>query len=99
VIAPQPGGKLTSARAELLTQYGSAASGWKIEDGQFHLDVRVPPNTRATVRLPGATLANVTEGVSAVGSATGVTSATQDGDVVVVEVGSGDYKFKYPKSS
>jgi alpha-L-rhamnosidase len=99
VIAPQPGGKLTSARAELLTQYGSAASGWKIEDGQFHLDVRVPPNTRATVRLPGATLANVTEGVSAVGSASGVFSATQEGDVVVVEVGSGNYKFNYPKAS
>ncbi|HEY7394919.1 MAG TPA: glycoside hydrolase family 78 protein, partial [Gemmatimonadaceae bacterium] len=87
VIAPQPGGKLTSARAELLTQYGNAVSGWKIEDGQFHLDVRIPPNTRATVRLPGATLANVTEGVSAVGSASGVFSATQEGDVVVVEVG------------
>ena len=99
LIAPQPGGKLTSARAELLTQYGSALSGWAIEAGQFRLDVRVPPNTRATVRLPGATLMQVTEGAGAVGSSSGVTSATQDGDVVVVEIGSGDYKFRYSKSS
>ena len=96
VVHPQPGGGLTSARAELMTQYGSAASGWKREDGQLRLDVRVPPNTRATVRLPGATLAQVTEGARGVVSAAGVTSAKQDGDAVVVEVGSGDYAFSYP---
>jgi alpha-L-rhamnosidase len=90
VIHPQPGGGLTSARAELMTQYGSAASGWKLENGQLKLEVRVPPNTRATVRLPGATLAQVVE------SGKAATSATQSGDAVVVEVGSGDYLFSYP---
>jgi hypothetical protein len=53
-------------------------------------------NTRATVRLPGATLAQVTEGARAVATSVGVTSARQDGDAVVVEVGSGDYVFSYP---
>jgi alpha-L-rhamnosidase len=96
VIHPQPGGGLTSARAELMTQYGSAASGWKLEGGQLRLGVRVPANTRATVRLPGATLAQVTEGARAVATSVGVTSARQDGDAVVVEVGSGDYVFSYP---
>ncbi len=96
VIHPQPGGGLTSARAELMTQYGSAASGWKLDGGQLKLEVRVPANTRATVRLPGATLAQVTEGTKAVSSATGVTSAKQSGDAVIVEVGSGDYVFSYP---
>ena len=96
VIHPQPGGGLTSARAELMTQYGSAASGWKLEGGQIKLDVRVPANTHATVRLPGATVTQVTEHDKAVGSATGVTSATQGGDAVIVEVGSGDYVFSYP---
>jgi alpha-L-rhamnosidase len=95
VIHPQPGGGLTSARAELMTQYGSAASGWKLEGGQLRLDVRVPANTHATVRLPGATLAQVTEGGRAVASATAIKSATQVGDAVVVEVGSGDYDFGY----
>jgi alpha-L-rhamnosidase len=98
IIHPQPGGSLTSARAELMTQYGGAASGWKIEGGQFHLDVRVPPNTYATVRLPGATLAQVTEGARVVASVPGVTSATQDGDAVIVEIGSGDYAFTYPSA-
>jgi alpha-L-rhamnosidase len=98
VIHPQPGGTLTSARAELMTQYGGAASGWKLESGQLRLDVRVPANTHATARLPGATLAQVTEGSRAVTSAAGVTSARQDGDAVIVEIGSGDYVFSYPVS-
>jgi alpha-L-rhamnosidase len=90
VIHPQPGGGLTSARAELMTQYGSAVSGWKLDGGTLRLEVRVPPNTRATVRLPAATLAQVTEGGKA------VPSATQSGDAVIVEIGSGDYVFSYP---
>jgi len=95
VIHPQPGGSLTSARAELMTQYGSAASGWKLEGSQLTLAVRVPANTRATVRLPGATLEQVTESTGAVAAALGVTAARQEGNAVVVEVGSGNYLFSY----
>jgi alpha-L-rhamnosidase len=95
LIGPQPGGELTSARAELMTQYGSAGSGWTIDGGRMTMNVRVPPNTRATVRLPGATLAQVTEGGRAASTAPGVASANQRGADVVVEVGSGEYAFAY----
>ncbi|MDB4884376.1 MAG: alpha-L-rhamnosidase [Gemmatimonadetes bacterium] len=95
LIHPQPGGGLTSARAELMTQYGSAVSGWKLDGGRMLLSVRVPPNTRASVHLPGATLAQVTEGTRAAATAPGVTSAVQSGGDVVVEVGSGEYAFSY----
>jgi alpha-L-rhamnosidase len=96
VIQPRVGGGLTSARAELMTQYGSAASGWTLAGGRMQLDVRVPPNTRATVRLAGASLAQVTEGARGVASAPGVTSARQEGSTVVVELGSGEYAFSAP---
>jgi alpha-L-rhamnosidase len=95
LVAPRPGGELTSARAELMTQYGSAASGWTIDGKRMTLTVRVPPNTRATVRLPGATLARVMEGTRAVASAAGVTSAAQSGADVELNVGSGEYSFAY----
>jgi alpha-L-rhamnosidase len=95
LIHPQPGGGLTSARAELMTLYGSAVSGWKLEGGRMNLTVRVPPNTRATVRLPRAMLAQTTEGARPVATAPGVTSAAQRGSDVVVEVGSGEYVFAY----
>ena len=96
IVAPQPGGGLTSARAELLTPYGSALSGWTIAGGRMRVTVRVPPNARATVHLPSARLASVTEGGRAVVGAAGVTSATQTGDTVTVSIGSGEYVFDYP---
>jgi alpha-L-rhamnosidase len=96
IVAPQPGGGLTSARAELLTPYGSALAGWAIAGGRLRVTVRVPPNARATVHLPSARLASVTEGGRAVVGAVGVTSATQTGDTVTVSIGSGEYVFDYP---
>jgi alpha-L-rhamnosidase len=94
-VAPRPGGGLTSARAELLTPYGSALSGWTIAGGRMRLTVRVPANARATVRLPSARLAAVTESGRAVTTSDGVTSATQSGDEVVVAIGSGEYVFDF----
>jgi alpha-L-rhamnosidase len=94
-IQPQPGGGLTYARAALNTMYGMTASAWELANGQFRLDVTVPPNAHATVRLPGATLAQVTESGRALDAADGVTRAFQDGDVVIVEVGSGQYRLVY----
>ena len=94
-IAPRPGGGLTSARAELLTPYGAALSGWTIAGGRMRVNVRVPPNARATVRLPSARLGSVMEGGRAVATSDGVTSATQSGDDAVIEIGSGEYAFEY----
>lgn len=51
-VRPLIGGPLDSARAELETPYGKAASGWAKRDGRIELDVIVPPNTTATVEFP-----------------------------------------------
>lgn len=52
LIAPKPGGKLTSATGELETVYGKVKSSWVIIDGLFKLDVTIPPNTSAIIILP-----------------------------------------------
>ena len=52
-IGPRPGGGLTHASARHRTPYGIAECAWKREDGNMDLDVIVPPNTTASVRLPG----------------------------------------------
>jgi alpha-L-rhamnosidase len=95
LVQPRPGGRLTSALARLDTIRGEAASGWAIADGRATVTATIPPNARGTVRLPLATLAGVTEGGIAAARAPGVKSAVQDGDDVVVEVGSGTYRFSY----
>ena len=96
LIRPQPGGGFRSVAATLHTPYGPVGSAWRVDGDTFRLAVRVPANTRATVRLPEARLEQVVEGGRPVAAAGGVTRAAQDGDAVVVEVGSGAYAFAYP---
>ncbi len=95
LVQPQPGGGFTSVKASHETMYGPASSAWTLKDGRFELAISVPPNTRATVRLPKAQLAGVTEAGQALAKGNGITDSRQDGDAVIVEVGSGDYRFAY----
>ena len=100
VIAPQPGGELTSARTSLRTMYGEAVSAWTIEaseDGtkQFTLTAVVPPNAHGTIVLPDAELESVNEGSAPAAAAVGVDRAVQEGDAVRIAVGSGRYVFSY----
>ena len=98
LIQPRPGGGLTSVKASHETPYGKVASAWTRADGRFELLVEVPPNTRATVRLPKAQLASVTEGGSPLGDGNGISGRRQDGDDAVVDVGSGRYRFSYSEA-
>jgi alpha-L-rhamnosidase len=51
-IAPKPGFGLTDARAELVTPFGSAASGWTIDGETVRLEITVPANAWARVIIP-----------------------------------------------
>jgi len=95
IIAPHPGGGLTHAASRLDTQYGTVASSWQLANAQLTLTTEVPPNTSATVRLPGATLAQVTESGRRLAATDGIRTFRQDGSAVVVEIGSGTYTFTY----
>jgi alpha-L-rhamnosidase len=96
LVQPQPGGGFTSAKASHETRYGRLASAWTLASERFELAVEVPANSRATVRLPKAVLASVTEGGRALSSGDGIAGYRQDGSSVVVEIGSGRYRFAYP---
>ena len=54
IFRPRPGGGLTSARAELESPHGLIRSAWSIEGGRFRWEIVVPPNTTATVFVPGS---------------------------------------------
>ena len=94
LIQPQPGGGLDSAKASIDSVYGMVSSGWKISDGKLTLSLEVPPNTTATVRIPGAKLADVAESGKALAGRAELSRARQVGDAVVVDVGSGKYAFE-----
>ena len=96
LIQPQPGGSLTHARATFNSMYGEIESAWEwTEKGEFRLSVNIPANTSATVRLPGATTAQVTENGQALSEAEGIIRTHQEEAATVVEVGSGQYEFVY----
>ncbi len=95
LIQPQPGGGLTHVRATLNSMYGEIGSAWALTEDHFDLAATLPANTRATIRLPAASLAQVTESGRGLEAASGIERAYQDGEVVVVEIGSGDYQFVY----
>jgi alpha-L-rhamnosidase len=96
-VQPKPGGGLTHAKATLQSPYGEIASAWQLSEGDLRLQVTVPPNTRATVRLPAKSLSQVKEVVDGKGKAmkagNGVLSAKAKGGVATIELGSGQYAF------
>ncbi|WP_144122477.1 family 78 glycoside hydrolase catalytic domain [Catellatospora sichuanensis] len=66
LVAPRPGGGLTSARSAMQTPYGQAVSDWSVSGGVLTLRVTVPAGTSATVRVPAASAAAVTAPAQAV---------------------------------
>ena len=61
------------------------------------MNVEVPPNTAAIIRLPRARLADVKESDKSLENSEGITDIHQDRDEVVMRVGSGQYSFEYPQ--
>jgi alpha-L-rhamnosidase len=55
VIAPKPGGGISSARAFHDGPFGRISASWTLEKSGFRLAVEVPPGTIATVELPDGT--------------------------------------------
>jgi alpha-L-rhamnosidase len=94
-IAPRVGGGLTSASASLETRYGQVTSAWRQVQDTFLLDVTVPANSSAEVTLWDSRLDRTQEGGIPLDRAIpGVRAAHQVGNDVVVDLGSGTYRFR-----
>jgi alpha-L-rhamnosidase len=72
---------------------GRIETHWRIDGDRFLLNVRIPANTTATVYLPSADAASVTEGGNSLDQAEGVRLLRVDGDLAVVTIHSGHYEF------
>lgn len=92
-VAPIMGGGLTHAKGTLDSVYGMISSEWALTPVGSHLDVSVPVNTIATVSISAASAGDVLEGGNALDQVDGARVLSEDGETVVMEVGSGDYSF------
>jgi alpha-L-rhamnosidase len=91
LVAPEAGFRWVKAAYHSIR--GEIASAWKLEDGRFELEVTVPGNCTATVHIPAAAVALVTEGGQPASKAEGVKFLRQEEGRVVFAVGSGHYLF------
>lgn len=92
-IRPQPGGGLTHARAEYTSAHGLISSGWKTDNGQFELDVTIPPNTEALVFIPTDDIDSITESGTSLSETAGVIMIAEEEGKALVQIGSGTYRF------
>ena len=83
ILHPRMGGGLTEVSASYHSVYGEVAVNWKQDQEKVTLDITVPHNTTATVRLDGAK--QVLEG-------DGVDFAPGNG-FLEGRAGSGNYRF------
>jgi len=95
LLAPHPGGGLTSAGVEFLSLYGKIKSAWRIEGNAFVYDVTVPANTTATVTLPAAITGIVSMNAKPLDTSP-IKGLKQAGESVTFSIGSGSYSFSYP---
>ncbi len=93
-IAPAVTGELEWARASTRTPFGPVTSDWRKRGRTLELRVDVPVGSVATVRVPAENVAAVTESGEPLDDADGVRSVRDDGDAVLVTVGSGRYAFE-----
>ncbi len=93
-VAP-PSAGLARASGSVPTIAGPVVVSWGRRGAGpgLHLDLDVPANASAVVRLPATTASNVREGGGAAASAPGVQVTSVGGGVAVLGVGSGSYRF------
>lgn len=96
VIAPQPGGKLNRAAFGYDSVRGLIESSWAREGDHLVVEVTIPANTTATVRLPAADVGAVTESGQPLGGQPGLGQAKAEGGIVSIPVESGTYRFAMP---
>ena len=94
-VHPHPGGGLTHARVTYNSLRGSIEAGWRMESGKIIVEVTVPANTHAAVRLPGAAACYVMESGIPLEEAPDLGNVHMVEGDMVCEVGSGRYSFEY----
>lgn len=94
---------LSWVRGAIHTVRGRIASAWRKEKGRVHLDVTIPANVSAEVRVPGEIVRDgrVTEGDTSfwdngfVDGVEGIRAAAEEDGMLTFDVGSGCYRFAF----
>jgi alpha-L-rhamnosidase len=94
VIHPHIGGNLSHAAASLETYYGKVSSAWKLAGENLEMTITIPANTKATVHIPTTSASSVKEMGKLISAVPELKLLKSNNDEVVVELGSGEYRFE-----
>jgi alpha-L-rhamnosidase len=94
VIAPVPGGNVTSARVTYDSVRGLIATEWRLDGAWLDLTVQIPANTTATIVLPATDPADVCEDGRPLDESEGLQLTRQEPGRVFLAAGSGRYTFR-----
>ncbi len=95
VLRPQMPEGLEWVKAHYDSVRGRIESEWRVNGGNVEWKFTVPPNTTATVYLPGARIATTKESGKPLAEASGLSGAREDGGVVLLQAASGSYRFSW----
>ncbi len=96
-IQPVPGEGLDWASTSFNSIHGPIATHWKRTPQGLELSVTIPPNTTATVYVPAADPATITESGKPAAQAEGVKFLRMEKGAAAYAVGSGRYEFRVAK--
>ena len=94
-IMPHIGGNFTEVKADYKSNYGMISSHWRSGDNKPQLQVEIPANTVARIYLPTVNREAIQESNNPLTTSKEIKFIGQEGDRMVVEVGSGKYNFTF----
>jgi alpha-L-rhamnosidase len=97
-IQVQPGGGFTNARTEHDSPYGTIRTDWMLKDGRMNLNVVIPANSTATLRVPRTQIADLTENRRPIRLGDGIVDAHQEAEGAILDLAAGRYSFSYAYS-
>jgi alpha-L-rhamnosidase len=92
-ILPHTGGNLNYASAELETGYGKLSVYWKLNNGNFSMDVEIPSNTTASIFVPATNVASISENGKPISEEKEIVVKGKQGNYIELQTGSGSYHF------
>jgi alpha-L-rhamnosidase len=93
IMKPSLPDDLHFVNASYKSMHGLIVSNWKKNDKTFEWTISIPANTFATVYIPAKSLSEVMESGMELSKAEGVQSVKWENGSVIVQIGSGQYKF------
>jgi alpha-L-rhamnosidase len=94
IIMPEIVGDLKWVEAHYDSIHGRIVSNWRREGNKLNMDLTIPANTTATVRIPALDAASVTESGKPANLAEGVQCLRMDNHAAVYAIGSGTYRLQ-----